>query len=818
MKHNLYIRFLSIYAFSCISAQTIYAEDLSSSIGARRQAAVAQARAGNFEQSLPELQNLVKEAPKDIGIIADYIVALIWANKPQEALALANTIQLQTAPIYCVNALAKAARDIGDFTQALGLYEQLISRQPGPLDPVFGKILTLIDLKQFQQAQAQLSILRRDYPNNPDVYRAMSYLGQAIQQPIMVIDANTRLLAINPQDNEAARQLIIASNEAGASQQAAALAQKYPNAVDENTLDRIASDSATHHLAWGHYKPKNPAQRFADIDIALAKLDALCRCDWAKLDLSNRKNKNLMFDRMVGLRDRYRMNEVIAHHQQLTQAKLDLPDYVLNALGDAYLYKRQPEQALKLYEESLVKNPQNVQISFAKFYALIETEQFDAAYKLIDDLSSNQAVYRNRPKNPVVREGQHKLDADMKAAYARAYGDNLAPAQFSFQKLLAIGPLNKELQLALAEIWRWRGWPELAEPKFAELIQAQSNISQSDLVQAKVNLAHTHLDLRDWKVAENEINPLAKEYPENSAVQELAYRWKLHNMCQLIMDANTTGASGGTFGSRQNMLNAHLYSQPLNDHYRAFVATSYNHSSFIEGAGTATFTGGGVEYTNRDWRITGSLSGVGANASGVNVVTTAEFRLDDYWSFGTGLELNSNQMPLRGLKGGTNADLAYANARYRWSDLDSVDFGTNLMAMDDGNHRQSLYAALNNRLMTEPHYKLNLHTRLDASKNNQQNVMYFNPQSDLELGVVADNVWMQWRRYDSSFSHRLQLGVGQYWQENYGSNGTWLMSYEQQIKWNNRFEFDYGVRRNQHPYDGVEEYFTQYFCRLNWLF
>ena len=60
--------------------------------------------------------------------------------------------------------------------------------------------------------------MRRDYPNNPDVYRAMSYLGQATQQPIVVIDANTRLLAINPQDNEAARQLIIASNEAGASQ------------------------------------------------------------------------------------------------------------------------------------------------------------------------------------------------------------------------------------------------------------------------------------------------------------------------------------------------------------------------------------------------------------------------------------------------------------------------------------------------------------------------------------------------------------------------------------------------------------------------
>ncbi|MES2547550.1 MAG: tetratricopeptide repeat protein, partial [Pseudomonadota bacterium] len=330
-----------------------------------------QAREGKFDQSLPQLAALVAESPKDIGIVADYIVALTWANKNKQALEIAQTIELQTAPIYCVNALAKAARNDGDFKQALNLYEQLISRQPGNLDPVFGKTLALIDLKEFKQAEAQLSVLRNRYPNNPEVYRAMSYLGQATQQPIVVIDANTRLLAINPQDNEAAGLLIKASNEAGASQQAALLAKKYPNAVDQNTLNRITNDSAAHHIAWGHYAPQTPAERFSDIDIALAKLDAVCRCDWAQLDLTNSQNKNLLFDRIVALRDRYRMQEVVAHHQQLLQAKVDVPDYVLNALGDAYLYLRKPEQALALYNESLSKNPQNVQIRFAKFYALI---------------------------------------------------------------------------------------------------------------------------------------------------------------------------------------------------------------------------------------------------------------------------------------------------------------------------------------------------------------------------------------------------------------------------------------------------------------
>jgi biofilm PGA synthesis protein PgaA len=813
MKNTPDIRILYISVFLCLYTQASIAESLTASIGERRHAAVQQAREGKFDLSLPELAKLVAETPEDIGIVADYIVALTWANKNQEALDVAKSIQLKTAPIYCVSALAKAARDVGDFQQALTLYEQLINRQAGNLDPVFGRLLTLIDLKEFDKAEAQLSVLRNNYPNKPEVYRAMSYLGQVSQQPIVVIDANTRLLAINPQDNDAARLLIKASNEAGASHQAILLAKKYPNAIDQNGLNAISNDHAAHHLAWGHYAQETPAERFADIDIALAKLDEVCRCNWAQLDLSSSQNKNLLFDRIVALRDRYRMPEVIAHHPQLSQAKIDLPDYVLNALGDAYLYQRMPEQALKLYDESLRKKPQNVQVSFAKFYALIELEQFEAAYQLIDTIAQNQAVYRNRPKNPIVREGEYKLDADMKAAYARAYGDDLAFGEQQFQKLLAIGPMNKELQMALAEIWRWRGWPELAEKKFAELVKAQPN-----QVQAKVNLAHTHLDLRDWKVAENEITPLFKDYPENSAVKELERRWELHNKRELVVEAGTTDASGGTFGTRENTLNAQLYSRPFNDHYRAFIATRYDRSAFLEGAGTALFAGGGLEYTDRDWRLTGAIGDAGADASGMTIAMTADYRLDDYWSFGTGLELNSYQMPLRGLKEGTNGDLLYANARYRWSDLASAELGANYMAMDDGNHRQAVNLAFSNRIITQPHYKLSLNTRLDASKNDQRNVLYFNPERDLDVGLVADNVWTQWRSYDRSFSHRVQVGVGQYWQKNYGSNSTWMMSYEQQWKWDNALEFSYGVSRNQHPYDGVDEYFTQYFCRLNWLF
>ena len=721
-------------------------------------------------------------------------------------------------PSYGVNALARAARNTAKFPQALDYYQELINRDANALDPVLGKTLTLIDARKFSEAQLQLSELRQQYPNNVDVYRAMSYFGQQSKQPVMVIDANTRLLEINNQDLDAARALIIAAREAGATKQALALAVRYPKAADQTEIIKINNDSAAQHIAWGQLNTKISAQRFADTDKALLKLDEACRCDWNGLDLSSDKpntgiNRNLLFDRILALRDRYRMQDVITHYQQLNNAKIDPPAYVLNAAGDAYLYQRMPLEALKAYETSLIKDPTNIQTKFSKFYALIELERHEQATKLIDELSQSLAAYRNRPKNPVIRAEDNKLDADSKAYYVRAYGDDLETAELNFQALNNVGPMNSSVQLALGEIWRGRGWLERAEQRFYDV-----NNDYPDQVSPRVNLANTHLDIRDWQLAETEIQPLVAEYPENLTVQALSQRWDLHNKNQLTMDGYSTKSAGSVFGNRTQGLNAILYSKPINYNYRAFVSTQYDHATFPEGNGRVLYPGVGLEYTNRDWRFSGQISQASLSKIGISTTLTADYRMDDSWTFASSLDINSSQMPLRGLRVGTSGDLISAISTYRWSDLTRAAAGVSYMKMDDGNERQSLSLTLDRRLITKPHYKLTTHLRMDTSRNSESNVNYFNPSRDMEVSAILDNVWLLWRRYDRSFGHRLQVGVGEYWQQSFGSNTTWLISYEQQFKWDNRFEIDYGVTRTQHAYDGTNEFFTQLFVRLNLLF
>lgn len=786
-------------------------------IGQQRQFALQQAKLGQYDLALTSLRGLVAQAPQDMGILADYIVVLSWAKQPQNALDVAKNIDVNKLPSYALNVLAKAARDTKAYDKALSIYTALLTRDATNIDAAIGRILTWVDAGDYVKSETELSILRQLYPQNVAVYQALSYLGEQSRQPILVLDANSRLIALNEQDVQAAKLLIKAAGELGATQQAFELDKKYPQAVDAARIAAIKNDEAANLIRWGtqnKYVPNLlPAERFAETDRALAKLNEVCKCDWAKPNLTDARTKNLVFDRMVALRDRHRMAEVAQHYQQLLQAKIDMPAYVLNAAGDAYLYLRQPEMALLVYNASLAKVPDNVETSFSKFYTLIELEKYADATQLIQQQAALLKPYRNRPKNPIVRLQDEKFEADNKAYFAKAYGDDLDGAEALFTKLANTGPMNDSIKLSMAEIWRWRGWHNRAQQQFKQSVK-----DQPLSVQAKTDLANSRIDLREWQQADTETKVLLSQYPENSAVRALDKRWQHHNMREFKLEGASNESSGGAFGSRYKDARAALYSAPFNTNYRAFVQTGYQQSTFTEGNASILYPGVGLEYTDPAWRITGAVNQPNRSNVGTELSLSADYRHDDHLSTSALLDLNSSQMPLRGLRAGVSGNLARLQTSYRWSELTKVGAGVAVMNMQDNNVRKSLSLSLDRRLITTPRYKLTMNVRADASNNSENNVTYFNPRQDLEYGLVLDNEWTLWRHYERSFTHRLQLGAGNYSQKNFGNDNTWLASYEHQWKWDDRLELTYGVMRNSHPFDGVKENFTQYFGRLNFLF
>ena len=792
-----------------LAAVNLTAENL---IDQRHSQAIEAARAGKTDEAITTLLDLRELAPKNTKILADYLVILTWANKNAEAVSESKKTNAVDMQEYALAAVAKAARKIGDFSYASNLYNHLIARNPAQIDYKIAHALVQVDSQQYAQAETEIDALKENNQENIELLNAQLYLGQQTKSQIKIIDASQRILALEPSNQAIVATLASAASEIGATSKAKELSTHYR--LDETKAQPIKASYAASRIRWGEFEPVNPAKPYAETDAALSALDDACKCDWAKIDLSQPANRKMLFDRILALHDRHRNTEVVAHYQQLTTQKIEIPTYALSAVGDAYLALREPEQALVIFNSILAKEPNQRDTQLDQFYALIELERYDEADGLAKRIAGSEPNYLNRKNNPTVRQNDKKLQADTTATLSLAYGDDLAGSQEKFVSLQKIGPNNTELKNNLATIWRWRGWLDLAAKTYQQNIDEEKN----DL-QAKYGLANTYIDGRDWALAAQEIKDLNSYIsPEDPSLKALNKRWELHHKNQFSTDFSTSQFSGGPVGSKSNKINAWLYSAPFNDNYRVFINTGYSRDTFTEGNGTVVTPNIGVEYRSHDWRISTQLGAATKDGSGAAVATSGEYRPNDYWLFNAGLELNSQQAPVRGQRVGIYGEAAGIGASYRWSELMQASVAANYMHLSDGNTRQGLSLALDRRIYTTPHYKVNLNLNAATSHNSLDNAAYFNPKSDVAIGATLRQDWISWRRYDRSFAQGLALSIGNYQQEDFGSKATWSVSYSHNWKLDEIFELEYGITHGRQPYDGVTESYNSLFGRINLLF
>lgn len=784
-------------------------------LGDQRAAALQAAKAGDYATALHELRLLNKAAPNDIGIFADYIVVLTQAKQPEAALNAGRQLNRDTAPIYALKALARAARDTGQYTTAINEYVNLIKRDRYNTDHQLGYVYSLIDAKHYAHAKRYLDKIQALHPSSLPVLQAMNYYGMAAKDYTLVMRSSRQILKQAPNNISAQQHLIIATNRVGAPAQAQALMAKYPEAVSTRDQTVISSDKVAQHIRWGSYAPMTPTTRYAQTDKALAALDRICNCDWATLDLNQAENLKLALDRIVALRDRLRMKDALTQYQTIRSANKPVPNYALNAVGDAYLYLRQPEKSLAVYDAILKTDPNNAQVKRSRFYALLEAERIDEAQAWIAEVADAEPAFLTRNKSPIVRANPNKLSADVTRAMGYAYVDNHALAYNTLNQLAAKAPANTEIAVNQARVKNFRGWHHQAESDFERLI---ANNNQTDNM--KLHLADTKMNLREYAQAEalvQEVSPNLST--KHSLLKQTKQRIARHHMRELDAGFSISDSSGNAIGSRNNNADATLYSRPIDQNYRVFGRLQHIDATFPEGDGRALSPSLGVEYRDRRWVADWRISRLLHDGNGVGSLARAQYRVDDYWSVNAEAGINTLEMPLRGLRAGTRANHLGVGVNYRWDER--MFAGLNLRAVDmsDGNLRKSMSAFIDRNVVNLPKYKLNL--ALSASTSDNKNITtanYFNPLRDYEYGISAENRWLTWRNYDRSFTQRLHLGVGNYYQENFGNSGTWRIEYGHEWQFDNLLRLSYGIGRSKHDYDNASEYFNHFYGRINWLF
>lgn len=775
--------------------------------------AVELARAGQVEEALGMLKRLHEADPGNIRVTYDYLVVLGWGGRDAEALRLAAQVEMNRAPVYVLEALAKSCRNVARYEEAAATYRTALDRFPGRRSLRVGLALTLADAGQPEAALSLLEPLAQEFPADVEILLALGYAQEAAADFFAALRCYDRVLELDPENAAARRRRILALEALGASCLAGDLAEGNPGILSAEERLRLRISQAALRVRWGKLPPGDPKERFADTDRALRLLDEILASPHISSPAVQRHGLRARTDRLVALRDRGRMAEVVAEYERLGREKADLPYYALIAVGDAYLNLERPEEARTLYYRALDQRPGHFDALLPLVYAHVELEDFPRAMTLADHLNRSQPVWLDQERSNPPRPNPEKLQAELAAALVRAFEGDLREAAARLEAMHQKAPNNSDISRELGNVYASRGWFRKAEKTY-ELGLALDRRHQG----LQMGLAQSRLDLGDYRAAEQAIGRLYRLYPEDREVRRLHRLWQVHNMHELVVEASQGESSGTEFGSREIVLGSTLFSRPFLYHFRTFVSAFLYQADFPEGVENYRRFGLGLEYRRRGLAGQVELTFNQDDGDDWGARLESVWHPDDHWSFPLSLELFSRETPLRALKNGITADAARLGAVFRASELRRAGLSLQYLDFSDGNSRYVFAGELSQRAVTRPHYRMNALLDLYASTNQKTAVPYYSPEYDAAAALTLENTWRLWRRYSRSFSHRIAPTIGGYWQDGFDFDWTAGVLYEHLWEADHRLDLSYGLSRSRRVFDGDPDYLTLYYLRLNWRF
>lgn len=785
------------------------------------QQALQLARDGNTEQALKELEQLVQNHPEIARYQYDYIQILSWANHNKDVLGQETKIDINSAPVYVLEAIAKAARNTKDFKHAEQLYRLSMSADPTRIESQIGLALVLIDQKQADPAITLLTEIAQAHPEQIEVLVALAYAYEVKKQFLTSIMLYENILTLQPGNKEATRGIIFDLTAAGAIPLAYEKAQANKDLFSDEEWTRFNWDAAATLIRWGEATPLENKQRFDETDAAIKAVeDNIALVKTLKLEEPEVWLTRARIDLMVALRHRVRMKDVLAQYDILQQQKIAVPAYGRSAAADAYLYLEEPEKARDLYLSIIKESPKDFDARYSLVYAYLETEQFDKAMSLAKELAKEQpAKLRFKPVGGAeyTRGNPKKTRTELTVADLSAYADRLDEAVDKLEDLYSKGSFNADIRNDLAHAYYFRGWPRRAEKHFEMAL----NMAPKHLG-LKVGHAQIMHELKLYRKAEKETVKLFNDYPEDKSVQKQMRLLGIHNDWE-FKSFNSGGLStnpasntnNNPKGSEDISTDNYLYSPPLDYNFRMFAHQKWTTGLFpkqlIAGKPQPDLRaylrsyGLGMEYVGKDIIATSEIhyDNFTQEHAHIGVSAGVNYEFNDHWKLSAGFDSLENNISLRALADGVTATSGKLGATYRVHESRQFDLASQYTAYSDNNDRFEINGTYFERWYSGPRYKFATYLNAGYSTNSSNNVSYFNPKNDASVSLTLDHDYLTYRYYDTTFHQRLALTGGNYWQDGFGSNIIGNIQYEHRWKTHDRFELTYGASRGYTAYDGT---------------
>jgi biofilm PGA synthesis protein PgaA len=757
----------------------------------QREAAVLKARAGQMAAAQAALRAMLAAGIDDGLVAMDLATLLQQDRKPAEAVAVFEQAAKPDPPDYAMLAATRAYRDLGRYDDAARLARHGARRFPG--DTVWPLLLSLV-LSDGGHTGEALAILR-----TPEASRAKpverllaeGYAHRRAGDPAAALRAYGEAVRLSRDDPGVRNEMAGVLVDIGAPFGAATIA---------GATRPIEAQQAGAMVRWGtQVRSPDPARRFDGTDAALARLDALL----ASLPPDEKDlRRRLRLDRLVALRDRVRMQEAVDEGAALS-ANGALPEYAEEAYADALLYLRRPEEARAAYERVLAANPKDVLARYGRFYAAVELEDFTTAYATIDSLVADEPMWRGYKDDPSRHNNPDRVYAQVTAAQARFYRNQLGEAWARITTVSDAAPANAYARMAVYQIANARGWPQRARIEG----EIAATLAPDDLGS---RLARIEIAMASYRFVEAKrlMDELLALYPENQAVRRLARDLDAKHRWLFDAEVKPSNSDGGGANATGQAMEAHarLTTPPISENFRLFALGDYADAHPPEGLVQRARAGAGLEWRIPDFTATiyptqswGSWTGAGGGAT-VDWLVTDQLRL----AFSG--ELYAWETPLRALFYGITASEVSAKAMWRWHESRSVAASFAYLPFSDSNQRFAGGITYQEKLINMPGFDLTGVAGAYASTNSRGAAApYYNPTRDLSLtgGFMAEHTL--WRRYDNSLVQALTVDAGLY--SEYGFSDNWIgtVNYEHRWRFDPLTEFRYGIRISRRVYDGEVE-------------
>lgn len=781
---------------------------------------IIKARAGDTAPVLNYLQQESNAGPLNSGQVDDWLQIAGWAGRDQEVIDVYE--RYHSSMNLSSRGLASAARAYRNekrWDQALALWQSSLKKDPTNPDLITGMIMTQADSGRGSEALKQAKELTERDPSAKN-YMTLSYLNRATNHNYDALQASSEAVRLAPESDAVLKNHLEILQRNRIADPALQLARENPRLVSAEQYRQLERDAAAEQVRMAQLPTRSETERFYIADQALADYqDLLTR--WSKYPDAQADYQRARIDRLGALLVRRNTAELIKEYESMDAEGYKMPDYARRWAASAYIDRRMPEKAApiltSLYyaDGKTLRNSEDLLDADDLYYALNESEQLDKAHQFAKNYSEQTpyqvGVYGLPGKQPNEdwMEGQTLLIQSLVAL------NDLPAAQKKLETLSGTAPANQNLRIALASVYLARDLPRKSEQE----LKAVESLAPRSLILERAQ-AETAMDLQEWHQMELLTDDVITRSPEDVPSQELDRQRKVHNMYELRVTGNHTISSNSPVsGSKDFGIETLLYSRPIAENWRIFGGGSYDNAQFEEGKGINRVMRLGGEWTSRDHWVEAEVNnqnyGFG-NKTGARISTWYDF--NDHWRVGGRVERLAKETPLRAMKNNITSNSASAFVLWKADERRDVAFNVTPSDFSDGNKRWEYGLIGRQRIWSGPYLTADFSLGLAASTNTKADVIYYNPKRDFTYLPAITLNHIMYRHYKTIWSQQIQLGVGGYWEKNYGNGLATAAAYGQRVQWNDVVDTGVAVTYDKRPYDGVREHNLSLAFDLNYRF